>query len=183
MIVALISFLQNILSALLAWVPRLESCYNTPMENRVSHQYDAPLPPPPMPLPDPNPVTRAAHRREVFWQISVPLIVGSTILFAFAFLALWGTFVRADTVNRWGWVSLVWLIVPALFFLLVLIILSGGLVYLVVRLIAALPAYARMVQDFFAQVAIMARRISDKAVEPVLKIQTFNAKLRAIRRR
>ena len=135
------------------------------------------------PLPEPNPLTRAAHRREVFWQVTFPLLLGGTILAAVAVLTVWGTALRSDTVNRWGWISMIWLFIPLLFFTLVVIAFFGGLVYLVTRLLSALPPYARMIQDFFAQVAGVARVISDKAVEPFFRVQSWRASIRALTRR
>lgn len=45
-------------------------CYNTmDMENQAKFQ-----------LPERNPVTHAAHRREVFWQITFPFLIALIIL-------------------------------------------------------------------------------------------------------
>jgi hypothetical protein len=134
-------------------------------------------------LPEPNPLTRAAHRREVFWQITLPFVLGALILLAVAALAVWGTTLRSETVNRWGWISLIWMLIPALFFTFIIIAFFAGLVYLLTRALSGLPPYARLIQDFFTQVAGQARALSDKAGEPIIRLHAWRASVNALMRR
>ena len=134
---------------------------------------------PPSSLPERNPVTHRAHRREVLLQITLPLIVGLVIFLSISVLATLGP---DDAVSRWGDASLIWLIVPQLLVCLVGLILMAGLAFGVIWLIRTLPAYTRQLQDLFNLIGLRTRDITDKIVEPFLRIQSFGAKLKALRR-
>jgi len=128
-----------------------------------------------------NPKTQAEHRREVFWQISVPLIIGVLLLLA----ALVGIIVSAvqpvSDVRRWADVSLVWLILPSLFFALLCLVALAGMVVLVSLVLNKLPPLAAMVQLYFEVAREKVSQVSDRLVEPVIKINGLGAALRYIR--
>ncbi len=130
-------------------------------------------------LPERNPVTHRAHRREVLLQITIPFLIGLVIILVPSVLISFGP---DDFVSRWGDTSLIWLIIPQLFVCLLFLIFMGALAFGVVWLVRTLPAYARQVQDFFNQVGLRTRKITDSIVEPVLRIQSLNAKLKAFRK-
>jgi hypothetical protein len=130
-------------------------------------------------LPERNPVTHRAHRREVLLQITIPLVIGLVIFLAISVLATMGS---NDAVSRWGDASLIWLIVPQLLVCLLFLILMGGLAFGVIWLVRTLPVYTRRLQDFFNLIGLRTRNIMDMIVEPVLRIQSFGAKLRALRK-
>lgn len=134
---------------------------------------------PSSPLPERNPVTHRAHRREVLLQITIPLIVGLVIFLAVSALATLGP---DEVVSRWGDASLIWLIVPQLLVCLMVLILLAGLAFGVIWLIRTLPVYTRRLQDFFNLIGLRTRNITNKIVEPFLRIRSFGAKLNALRR-
>ena len=126
-------------------------------------------------LPERNPLTHAAHRREVFWQITFPFIIALIII-----LGLVGGVIFAGTqgvgdVSRWADVSLIWLLLPVLIVIIVMLLILSGVVYLVTKLLAVLPGYARLVQDYFYLIQVRVKSIADKLVEPVLKLHSFKA--------
>lgn len=131
-------------------------------------------------IPVRNPVTHAAHRREVLWQITIPLILGVLILLALAVLtvivAIQG---NSSAVMVWGDISAMWLILPTVFFILILTALFAGLLYLVIRLVNVVPGYARRIQDIFAKVETKVRSISNKAASPVIKVSEAAAAVQA----
>ena len=148
-------------------------CYNTDaMENK-----------PKFVLPERNPVTHAAHRREVFWQITFPLILALLILLGLAGFVIYAGFQGSANVSRWADVSLIWLLMPAVFVTLVVLIILTGVVYLVSKLLGVLPGYARLVQNFFYLAQVRIKSIADKAVEPVLKLRSFKAGADVLRRK
>lgn len=127
-----------------------------------------------------NPATHKAHQKEVLWQITVPLILGLLVLLALCVLAAIGP---AGVASRWADVSLIWLILPMFILLFILIAIFGGTAFGVIKLIGALPVYARKVQDIFVTIGAIVRQYSDKAVEPILRTQGFMASLRRLLRR
>jgi hypothetical protein len=119
-----------------------------------------------------NPVTHQKHRREVFWQITLPLVVGILILIS---LAVMTGMAAIEPVRRWSDISLIWLTTYKLVFGLINLILLAGLAYGLIRLVSVLPIYARQVQDFFVLVSRRVALITDRLVEPMLKIHSFVA--------
>lgn len=117
-----------------------------------------------------NPVTQRLHREDVFWQITLPLVVGISAGIILAVLTVVGSQRSAETVSRWADISLIWLILPGMFGALVLMALFGSLAYLVLRLIGVLPGYTRQAQDLFLAASFESRLLSDRLVRPILRL-------------
>jgi len=167
--------------------------------------------PKPFVLPERNPLTHARHRKEVFWQITFPVIIGVLLVVAALAALLVMTVNEAQleralplpentarlgdvtaeevallryqrgTTARLANVSQMWLLLPALLFALLTLALLIGLVYLVTRLLGVLPGYMRMAQNFMALAELRVRKALNLAVEPVLKTKSFTAALRRAR--
>ena len=99
-------------------------------------------------LPERNPATHAVHRREVFWQITFPLIIVLTIVLGLTGGVIYAGVIGLGEVSRWADVSLIWLLLPALVVALLMLLMLVGMVMLVAKLLGVLPGYARLVQDF-----------------------------------
>jgi hypothetical protein len=148
-------------------------CYNTVViENK-----------PKFVLPERNPVTHAAHRREVFWQITFPLILTLLILLGLAAFVIYTGFQGAGSVSRWADISLIWLLLPAVVVTLVVLLILIGLVYLISKLLGVFPGYARLVQNYFHLAQVRTRSIADKVVEPVLKLRSLKAGADVLRKK
>jgi hypothetical protein len=126
-------------------------------------------------LPERNPKTHAAHRREVWWQITLPLLLGCLLLVALIAGVIWAATDPASEVGRWADISLMWIMLPALFAALVMLILLIGITYLVSKLLGVLPGYARLVQDFFTVGKLKVIQFSDTLVKPVMKLKSWSA--------
>lgn len=131
-------------------------------------------------LPERNPATRAAHRKQVLWQISLPLLV---VIAVFVALAVLATFMSGERTSAWADIALIWLLLPILLFALLGILVTGGLAYGVLRLIGVLPGYFWRLQAAFNRLNSAVRRASDRAVAPAIKAAGARAALRALRRR
>jgi predicted PurR-regulated permease PerM len=127
-----------------------------------------------------NPETHQAHRREVFWQITLPFIFGALIFLGLAIAASWGAI---GEVRTWGDISVIWLIlltfVPGLLMLIVLVVLIYGVSWLVIHL----PEYALQMQNVFQLFSRRAKQIADKTVEPVMRVESARASLKSIFRK
>jgi hypothetical protein len=128
-------------------------------------------------LPERNPLTRAVHRREVFWQITFPLVIGALLILA---LAVGAGLVSSNTASQAANISTMWLILPALAFTLILTLVLATVTYGLIRLIGILPPYAALVQNFFIAVSQKVRKVSDQAVEPVIRVASAQARLSAL---
>ncbi len=125
-----------------------------------------------------NPKTHAAHRREVFWQITLPLLAGILLILAAVGAIIFSTLQPITDVGRWASVSLMWLILPALFFALLFLAVLGGLVFAVSFLLQRIPPYALIVQLFFERVKNKAGQLLNASVEPILRINSIWAAIR-----
>jgi hypothetical protein len=127
-----------------------------------------------------NPVTQTRHRREVLWQITIPVVVGALVLLLLAFLAAFQT--SMDQASIWADISLIWMIVPALIAVLIFFLFLAASIYLAVRLIGVLPGYFFMAHGWLLLAGDRLRQAEGKMVEPVLRARSFTARLEMLKR-
>jgi predicted PurR-regulated permease PerM len=132
------------------------------------------------PKPERNPKTHQAHRREVFLQITLPLIIGLIIALALAVLAVVAA-TSDGNIKQAGDAALIFLIIPLMFVTVLFTLIFSALAYGIIRLNGTLPFYTKQAQDVMEQVRRQVQVGSDKAVEPILKIRSFLASLGAIK--
>jgi hypothetical protein len=119
-----------------------------------------------------NPITYQRHRREVFWQITFPIIVVCVILLILAVLAAGLT---SESASTWADISLIYMIIPALLFSLLTMIVLAGLVYVTIRLIQLLPFYFFKGHNWFLLVNLQIGRLGDSLTEPFLRLRAWKA--------
>ena len=120
------------------------------------------------------------HRKQTFWQIVFPLALGVLIVLALAVLVILAPSHGGNTsVAYWSHLATVWLILPALLIGLILLILTGGFVYLLNRLLNIVPVYALKAQQAMVWLSRMVRYRADQSVQPVLSVQSWWASVRA----
>ena len=125
-----------------------------------------------------NPKTHAKHRRDVFWQIIFPLMIGMLLLLAALALIIFSAIQPVTDVGRWADVSLMWLIVPSLFFALILLVLLIAFVYLISFLLRLIPHYALIVQLYFEAGKNKVSQLSNLMIEPLLRMRSVWAAMR-----
>jgi len=129
-----------------------------------------------------NPITHKIHRKEVFWQVSFPMILGSILVISIAVITILAA-TRGGSLRQSADTSLIFLIVPTMLMAILPLILLAGLAYGVIMLIKVLPGYMRQFQDAMIKVRDGVRMGADKAVEPVLRFKSKVASLEALRRK
>ncbi len=124
-------------------------------------------------LPEPNRATREKHRRDVLWQITLPLAVTIIIVAALAIL------VSAPGDNaiasRWSSISIVFMAIPLLLIGVVGLALLVLLAYGLARLLHVIPPYARLLQNYVEFLGIRIKNIANKLVKPIMDLNTFLA--------
>jgi len=125
-----------------------------------------------------NPKTHAEHRRETFWQITFPLMIGILLLLAAVAVIILSATQPVTDVGRWADVSLMWLILPSLFFALILLVLLIGFVYLISFLLRLIPRYALIVQLYFEAGKKKVSQLSNLSIEPILRMRSIWAAVR-----
>jgi heme/copper-type cytochrome/quinol oxidase subunit 2 len=132
--------------------------------------------------PERNPKAQKDHKRETFWQITFPLILGVIfvlILATLTFLAATGDGRIAQAADA----ALIFLIIPLMLFTLISTIIFAAITFGMIKLNSTLPFYFKQLQDVLVRVRQQVQMGSDKSVEPILKIQSFFASLKALKRK
>ncbi len=134
---------------------------------------------PPRPAVVRNPHTRKRHQKEVLWQITVPIVIGSVILLALAALTVG---IVPGEARRWADISMVWLIVPVMFVTLLSLLFLAGSIYAVMRLILVLPKYSYQALGWMLLLGLQLQRVNDRLVEPFLRMHMLSASMKTLRR-
>ena len=125
-----------------------------------------------------NPITHREHKREVFWQITLPLLAGILIILATVGAIIFFTIQPMTDVERWADVSLIWIILPSLVFALIFLVLLAGLIFAVSFLIRLIPRYAFVIQLYFEQGKSKIGQVLNLIAEPFLRINSIWASIR-----
>jgi hypothetical protein len=113
-------------------------------------------------------------------QIILPVVLAAVVFIALVVLVNIGTFGYNGDVGRWAAISTMWIAIPVCIFGFAFLLLIGGLVYLMGRLLGVAPRYTGKAQDFVHKLAIRIRRLADTAVRPVFAVNGFGATIKAL---
>lgn len=119
------------------------------------------------------------HRRQLFWQIILPITLTTLLCLALIVFVGIAAFRDGGDVGRWAAVSTIWIVIPIVIGLLLTLALLAGLVYLMARLLHIMPAYTGMAQDYVHKTALYIKRGADAVVRPVFFIEGLGASIRA----
>ena len=125
----------------------------------------------------PNPETRESHKREFGKQVLLPL--GLFLLFSVGATAA-AAYFHIGNVERWSQITSIFLMIFWMVLGLILLVILGGLVYLVSRALQLLPPYTRMAQDGIEAIRQQVETGTDITVKPVIKILSFLAVIDAL---
>ena len=128
-------------------------------------------------LPEPNPVTQAAHKKDFFKSVLLPL--GLVLLVMIALVVVFAIF-GVGEIETWSQIATIMLVSLWLVFGLVILALVGGLVYLVSYVLKVMPSYTRKAQEGIDTIRDQAIRGADITVKPVIQIESFLAAVNAI---
>jgi hypothetical protein len=119
------------------------------------------------------------HRRQVVWQIILPITLTALLIVALIVLINVATFRDGGDVGRWAAISTIWIVVPIMIGMLVFLVLLAGLIYLMMKLLNITPTYTGMAQDYVYKAAGYIKRGADAAVRPVFFLEEIGAGIRA----
>ena len=121
-----------------------------------------------------NQRTAALIRRDVIWQIGLPLAVAAIIVLVALLILPVGAPVR----SVWADISLIFLIIPTGLMGLIVLALFGGLVWVMIKVLRELPYYAKKAQDFVALATYRVNLVATKIANIILSIRSFSAGVR-----
>ena len=131
-------------------------------------------------IPQPVHESYKRHRRELAWQIILPVVLSALLIVALIVLVNLATFNEGGDVARWAAISTMWIIIPVMLAGLVLFVLLGALVYGMKRLLEITPTYTGMAQDYVHKAASYVKRVADLAVRPVLFLDGIGASIKRL---
>lgn len=126
-----------------------------------------------------NPITHQRHRKETLWQITIPTLVIALGLLIFSLLS---TQLIPDEASRWADISLIWLITPVMLVTLITFATLVMSIYATVKLIQALPFFSFRLHRYLILIGAYLRLYSDRAVEPILRLRSFTASAKSLKR-
>src|SRR5574341_1639756 len=131
-------------------------------------------------IPPPIHESYQKHRKQLVWQIILPVALAAILFVALIVLVNISTFRGNGDVARWAAVSTIWISIPVMIMSLIFFFVLAGIVYLLLRLLQIAPMYTGKAQDFAYRVAGYARRAADAAVKPVIFLDSIGATIKAL---
>ena len=126
-----------------------------------------------------NHLSYKKHKRQFWLQIFLPMLVAILLIVAVAVWTGLATFGEGSDSPRWAAISTIWLVIPVMFFGLLVLALLVGLVYLLARGLKVIPPYTAKAQYYVNRGTDVAKQVSEKATQPVLFLQGIAASLKA----
>jgi hypothetical protein len=114
------------------------------------------------------------HRRDFNLNILFPVILAVFIVLGLAVLAIFGATGSSPAVSLWADIAAIWVIIPMMFLMLVIVALTGAIVYGMNRLLKVSPRYTGLAQEYVLWFAAEVRLWADRAVKPVLIIRSWS---------
>jgi len=113
-----------------------------------------------------------------FWQIIFPAFVGIILVLLICVWVVIG--VKAGNISRFAELSTVLLILPVLFFSLIILVVLGACVFLSVRMIRGLPPITSRIVEFLDKIRDGVSKFSEIIVQPVIQPTAYLKGFRAI---
>jgi len=119
------------------------------------------------------------HRREVVWQIILPMVVTVILCIAAVVLVNVATFRDNGDVARWAAVSTMWIVIPIMIGMVIFLVLLGGLIYLMAQLLNIAPTYTGEAQ-YYVNIGVgYIKRATEAMVKPVIGLNGILAGITA----
>src|SRR5215216_4867127 len=120
------------------------------------------------------------HRKQIIWQIVLPMVLTAILFIALVVLINIATFRDNADVGRWAAVSTIWISIPIIIVSLLFLAILVGIVYLLIRLLQITPIYTGKAQDFAYKVEGYAGRAADAAAKPFIFLDSIGASIKAL---
>ena len=124
--------------------------------------------------------TVRSHKRQFAWQILAPMILVSLIGLSAGGLVIAATVSGQGQPRAWADVSMIWLIVPALFFALMFLVILATTIYGMAKLLQVIPNYTGKAQDIFVLLSAGTLKLADGASKPFVWFRQAGAVIKSI---
>jgi hypothetical protein len=123
------------------------------------------------------------HRKQLVWQIILPMVLTAILFIVVIVLINMATFRDNGDVARWAAISTIWIVIPIMIGMLLFLAILAGLVYLLGRLLNVTPRYTGLAQHYVYMAASYVKRALDALMKQVIEIQGVLASIREFFRR
>ena len=130
-------------------------------------------------IPQPVHESYLKHRKQIVWQVILPVVLASLLIVALIVLINIATFNQGGDVARWAAVSTIWIVIPIMIGMMIFLALLTGLVYLMKKLLNITPTYTGMAQDYVHIAAGYIKRAADAVVRPIFILDGIGASIKA----
>jgi hypothetical protein len=111
------------------------------------------------------------HRKQLWLQILLPILLSVLIVLALAILTGIATFRDQGDVGRWAAISTIWLTLPVIIAGVILLALVIVLIYLVSQITSRLPIYSHQTQQIFYRIEGGVKRYAEMFRKPMLALK------------
>ena len=118
------------------------------------------------------------HRKQVWMQILLPILLTVLAFIAVIVLTSIATFRDNGDVARWAAISTIWLVLPVMIAGLILLAILLAIIYLLARLIGIIPPYSDQAQRFVYQIEGYVKRSTEMIVKPVLFVDLIKLQIK-----
>ena len=125
----------------------------------------------PSPLHPPEHPSYQIHRRQLWTQIVLPILLAALLFAAFTFLAARAALQTGGDVSRWAAISTIWLTLPVLLGGLIAGAILVALIVFITYAIRFIPPYSRRTQRVFYRVEYGTKRLATMVHRPILIAQ------------
>lgn len=112
------------------------------------------------------------HKREVIWQIWVPVGVGAVLVLVLGILSAFSLQTGSDSAARWSHVATIWLILPIFLIGLIGLLLISGLIVLMIHGKKAIHEYTPVILYYVRLVSARLTTLADRSVKPVIRTRS-----------
>lgn len=120
------------------------------------------------------------HRRQLWTQILIPILVVTLILLAVLVITSIATFRDNGDVERWAAISTMWIILPLLGAGLLVLIFFVALLYGMAKLLTLLPPYSGQAQKIVWRIESTIKRVLDESVKPFFAWEGIKATVKRL---
>jgi hypothetical protein len=116
-----------------------------------------------------------AHKRDLLWQIFVPL--GITVLI-FVAASVGAATQTGATDSLWADISTIWLLIPVIFFAIIFLLLLVGIIYGVAKLLQITPIYTHQLYNLICMLGKKIEGLADETAKPIFFVEGISASIR-----
>jgi hypothetical protein len=130
-------------------------------------------------VPSRNRAAGDLHRRQVRWQITIPMVLFGLIVITVGGFLIASAGIGSPT-GLWRDVALIWILLLSMLAALVPLALLAGLAYGIIRLIEMIPEWTFKLQRLVGKVADAVAGLSRAVSAPLIRINAVSAGLRQL---